>query len=311
MKSYKFIILYIFFITLVLSFCSREETPLTKQEDLFYFKVQFFLGDVKIIKGSAEQPAAQGDMLKEGDIIITGKKSTADLIFGASGVIRINENSRVTVAGIARKAGDETLLDMENGKLFLTLAKLEGTQFKVKTPTAVASVRGTSFTVTTDRRGAKLAVMNGSVSVSPVLDGNIIENRSSDVDAGNRTDYIDRKTAERIVNNNIEIPVLPLTVSEKLEIINDIKIMKLDEIPDLTLEIKENIQQLIAMGPAPLEDRIPGKKPEVKKEDREAILRKQAEEEKRREEEQQRKAEEKRKKEEQVKKERVSNIPTL
>lgn len=291
--------------------CGKREAPVAEKIDPFFFKIQFLLGDVKISDAAGDRTAVPGDQLKINDVITTGKKAAADLVFGTSGVIRVNQNSRVTIASIADKAGSETVMDMDNGRLFLTLSKLEGTKFNVKTPTAVASVRGTSFTVAAGGRGAKLSVINGTVAVNPVLDGNIIENKSIDVASGNRTDYIDRKTVERIVNSNIDLPVMPMTVSEKLEIKNEIRVMKIEEMPELSLELKKDIERIIGVDPVSAEVKDSVKKPEVREDDRGSILKKQAEEQKRKEEEQVKKAEEQRKKEEQVKKDRVSNIPTL
>jgi hypothetical protein len=305
------IILLLVYSILIFTGCGKKEAPVAEKIDPFFFKIQFLLGDVKISDASGDRTAVQGDQLKISDAITTGEKAAADLVFGTSGVIRVNQNSRVTVSAIADKAGSETVIDMDNGRLFLTLSKLEGTRFNVKTPTAVASVRGTSFTVASGGKGAKLSVINGTVAVNPVLDGNIIENKSIDVESGNRTDYIDRKTVERIVNSNIDLPVMPMTVSEKLEIKNEIRVMKIEEMPELSLELKKDIEQIIKVEPASVEVKDSVKKPEVRKDDRGSLLKKQAEEQKRKEEEQVKNAEEKRKKEEQVKKDRVSNIPTL
>lgn len=301
-----------------LSGCGKKEAPVQDAGDNFFFKVQFTLGDVKISGTSGEKDAIQGDMLKAGDIIVTGKKSVADLVFGTSGVIRINENSHVTVTSIADKTNNNSELNMDNGKVFLTLSKLKGTGFKVKTPTAVASVRGTSFTVLSDKKGAKLSVAKGTVAVNPVKDGNVVEDKTAAVEAGNRTDYIDKKSVEKIISGKMEIPVMKMSPAEKIDIQAVVKDMKIDEMPDLTLELKEEIKNESVSEPVTEEKKEEKKEASVKKEDNSAAINKLAEEKKKKEEELKKQeeelkkqAEEKKIKEEKIKKERASNIPTM
>ena len=307
--------------------CGKKEAPVAEPEEQFNFKVQFVLGDVKILNASVERMANSGDAVSVSDIIITGKKSVTDLLFGKSGVIRINENSRVTITAVADKTNNDTVMDMENGKVFLTLTKLKGTGFKVKTPTAVASVRGTSFTVLSDKKGAKLSVVKGTVAVNPVKEGKIIEDKSVDVEAGKKTDYIDKKVVEKIIMGKMEIPVMNMTPAEKIEIQAVVKDIKIEEIPDLTLEVKDEIKKETGLettteinqdDKAKQDAEDAKKKLADEKKKRENELKQQeelkrlAEEKKRQEEEElKRLAEEKKKKEEQQKKDRASNIPTM
>lgn len=310
---------------LLLFSCGKKEVPVAEPEESFTFKVQFVLGDVKITGGAGERAANQGDSVAVSEIITTGKKSVADLLYGKSGVIRINENSHVTVTSIADKSNNDTVMDMNNGKVFLTLTKLKGTGFKVKTPTAVASVRGTSFTVLSDKKGAKLSVVRGTVAVNPVKEGKIIEEKSVDVEAGKRTDYIDKKAVEKIIMGKMEIPVMDMTPAEKIEIQAEVKEIKIEEIPDLALEVTQEIKQETVAEPV-LEQKIEEKKDDSDKKAEQASLAKKLAEEKKRkedelkrqeeerikkEEEMKKLAEEKKKKEEQVKKDRASNIPTM
>lgn len=134
-------------------------------------------------------------------------------------------------------------MEMEKGEVYLTLSKLRGTGFKVKTPTAVASVRGTSFTVLSDNKGSKLSVAKGTVAVDPVKDGKVIENKSVAVETGMRTDYIDKKAVEKIIVGEMKIPVMEMTPVEKIEIQTIIKEIKIEEMPELSLEVKEEMKQ--------------------------------------------------------------------
>jgi hypothetical protein len=300
--------------------CGKKEVPVAETEEQFIFKVQFVLGDVKIAGANGEKAANQGDSLAVNDVITTGKKAVADLLYGKSGVIRISENSKLIVTSMADKTNNDTVMTMDNGKVLCTLAKLKGTGFKVKTPTAVASVRGTSFSVLSDKKGAKLAVVKGTVAVNPVKEGKIIEDKSIDVEAGNRTDYIDKKAVEKIMTGKMEIPVMEMTPAEKIEIQSEVKDIKVEEIPELALEISEAAKQETVTEPvAEQKKEVKADDSAAKKAQEAALAKKRAEEEmlkaeelkKQQEAEEKRLAEEKKKKEEQVKKDRASNIPTM
>jgi len=313
------VIIYLIISMLVLS-CGKKEAPVSETEEPFVFKVQFVLGDVKIRSTGGEKAANQGDNLAVNDVITTGKKAVADLLYGKSGVIRISENSNLIVSSIADKSNNDTTMTMNNGKVLCTLAKLKGTGFKVKTPTAVASVRGTSFTVLSDKKGAKLSVVKGTVAVNPVKEGKIIEEKSIDVEAGKKTDYIDRKAVDKIIMGKMEIPVMDMTPAEKIEIQSEVKEIKVEEIPELALELNEAVKQEAVTEPAVEEKKeVKADDSAAKKAQEAALAKKRAEEEKlkaeelkkQQEEELKRQAEEKKIKEEKIKKDRASNIPTM
>jgi len=320
MRRVRFLImLYIISGILILS-CGKKDVPTAETEDPFIFKVQFVLGDVKIAGASGEKAANQGDGVVVNDVITTGKKAVADLMYGKSGVIRISENSKVVVTSMADKTGSDTVMSMDSGKVFCTLTKLRGTGFKVQTPTAIAAVRGTSFTVLSDKKGAKLSVVKGTVSVNPVKEGKVIEDKSIDVEAGKKTDYIDRKAVEMIIMGKMEIPVMEMTPAEKIEIQSEVKNIKVEEIPELALEFDEPVkQETVTETVAEEKKDIKADDTAAKKAQEAALIKKRAEEEKlkaeelkrQQEEEAKRLAEEKKKKEEQQKKDRASNIPTM
>ncbi len=333
MKNLKIPLIILILLFSILVSCGKKEESSADSENLFSFKIQFVLGTVEIAGASGRKNPVQGDIVTAGDVITTGEKSVADLIYGTSGVIRINENSRVTVTSIAEKTGSNTVMDMDNGKVFLTLTRLQGTGFQVKTPTAVASVRGTSFTVTSSKKGAKLAVAKGTVAVNPVKEGKIIEEMSIAVETGRTTDYIDERVVEQVITGGMDIPVMDMTPAEKIEIQTEVREIKIQEIPDLTIEIKETLLNE-TIADASIEEDQPVKAEnsadkaeeaarakkaaeekrmkaaELKKQEDER-LRKEAQEQLEKEAEMKRLAEEKKEKEEKLKKERASNIPTM
>ena len=280
--------------------CGKKEAPVVND---FYFKVQFILGDVKILKTDGEVAANVGDIINIEDAVITGSKSYIDILYGTSGIIRINENSKISIAALADNNGNSTVVNMEQGGVFATFSKLKGTNFNVKTPTVVASVRGTSFVVKSDQSGANVSVLKGTVSAAPIKDGNIIEDKAIDVQESQKTGTINEAMVDKITAGNTTLSVTAMTPAETAQILDETKTIKdnIDEIPDLADNDKEAIKKAMTIGgSAPVEKKTTTKaKPKSAPEPDNTII-------------DTKKIEDiKKQKEEQIKKERISNIPTM
>jgi len=306
-------ILIIFYMASTVVSCGKKETQLAENE--FSFKVQFIIGDVKILKGDAEVPVAQGDLINVDDVLITKSKSYVDILFGTSGVIRVNENSKISIASIADGKNNDTTINMEQGNLLAAVSKLKGTSFNVKAPTVVASVRGTSFNVISDESGSKLSVLKGTVTAQPVKDGNVIADKIVEVQANHKTDYITEATVEKIISDNKSITIAKMTNTEVTTLQNETRGMRdnIPEIKDLSPQEKQDIEKELQFGavvnePAAKQDT----KPVNKTVDNTIDVKKKIEEEKKLKDVAEKKAaEELKQKEEQIKKERISNIPTM
>ncbi len=129
-----------------------------------YAMVTFMIGEVT--KNSA---AVQiGDVIQEKDIIQTGADSFCDIKIGQS-LIRVKQKTTVVLAALIRQGGMEnTSIDLSSGKMLCKPKKLiKSETFMIKTPTAVAGVRGTQFTVEADANGtSRIKVFEGSVKVA-------------------------------------------------------------------------------------------------------------------------------------------------
>ncbi|MCX7677933.1 MAG: FecR domain-containing protein [Spirochaetes bacterium] len=126
--------------------------------------ISFFMGEVK----KNDIQVNIGDILKENDVIVTGKNSFCDLKIGSS-MIRVKENSTLHLSRILRKeSAENTLLRLDVGKLLCKPKKLaKNESFIVTTPTVVAGVRGTLFAVEADvKKTTRIKVYRGSVKVS-------------------------------------------------------------------------------------------------------------------------------------------------
>lgn len=129
-----------------------------------YAMVTFMIGDVA--KNSL--PVNIGDIIQEKDTIKTGEDSFCDVKIGSS-IIRIKQKSQVVIASLVNKDNMEsTDLSLGVGKMLCKPKKLlKSEKFIIKTPTAVAGVRGTQFTVETDeKKTTRIKVYDGKVKVA-------------------------------------------------------------------------------------------------------------------------------------------------
>jgi hypothetical protein len=107
-------------------------------------------------------PAKSGDTLQRDTIISTGFKSTATIVVGSSTIVA-RPLTRLSLAEIASSGNTETInINLQTGRLKVDVRPPSGTKanFTVKSPTATASVRGTSFEL--DPRN--LTVLTGTVA---------------------------------------------------------------------------------------------------------------------------------------------------
>lgn len=105
-------------------------------------------GDVAIERAQGRIPPAVGTVLSPKDKIITGAGSFIELAYDDThkDVLRIGSDTSVVMESVVIEK--QTDIFMYQGEIMLKLEKLEkGSTFKIRTPTAVAGVRGTSFAV--------------------------------------------------------------------------------------------------------------------------------------------------------------------
>ncbi len=146
----------------------------------FDAKVTAVKGKVEVKQsGGAWRPAKQGLAIKKGTVISTGFKSELTLKIDGS-VIVVKPLTRLKVEDIAKKGeavSSEVFVNVGSISANVKPKSTKRVQFKVKTPVATASVRGTSgiicadgqligFTGTwayTNNLGQKAAVKSGCV----------------------------------------------------------------------------------------------------------------------------------------------------
>ncbi|MBN1498880.1 MAG: FecR domain-containing protein [Spirochaetes bacterium] len=137
-----------------------------KSEENSYFV--WIVGDVKIISDGVEKSAELNGVIKKTDTIITGEKSYAAVRINENAMIKLSENSEINF-DIILNPGDKSLL-LKKGEVTARVDKLlKDDNFEIKTPTALAAVRGTIYSVRYDETGDNIiivAVLEGKVEVT-------------------------------------------------------------------------------------------------------------------------------------------------
>ncbi len=159
-------------------------------------KITAIQGDVDVLMPGMERaaPAVLQQPVSEGDIIRTKSNGKAEITFVDDSVIRLAPGSRLQITeylmeGSKRKSG---VMNLFRGKIravvsksrgFLGVAFGGGDRFEVRTPTAVAGVKGTDFFVSYSMGVTSITVKDGKVDAfNPAVPGQVVT-----VSAGNAT----------------------------------------------------------------------------------------------------------------------------
>ena len=117
-------------------------------------------GTVQFNSGNSWQDAKSGMTLKQGYSVKTLENSAAKIIFSDS-VMRLDQNTEIAIDTLTRNS---VSLSQIAGQTWNKLLKISGISFyEVKTPDAIATVRGTAFSVSIGS-GTDIAVAEGNVS---------------------------------------------------------------------------------------------------------------------------------------------------
>lgn len=117
--------------------------------------------------------AAKGTELYQGAQIFVGESSECQLILGSDSksITKLKQETRATLTSL----GNDARIDVSSGEVFSLFKRLGNTQstFRVASPTAIASVRGTVFSFAAEGIGSEvsntLEVYEKTVGLSPLL----------------------------------------------------------------------------------------------------------------------------------------------
>ncbi|MBN3039362.1 MAG: FecR domain-containing protein [Candidatus Omnitrophica bacterium] len=164
------------------SACAEEQSQTYVNQPATINRV---VGDVEYYSKDTNlwQEATADIQLNEGDQIRTGIGAKAELLLQDGSFIRLKENSSLAIIRARKQTdNDATLynLDLRVGEIMLELQELsKGSEFKVKTPTAVAAVRGTTYYVRTgtmvvdgeEKKFVQVYVDEGTVEYTNTVSG--------------------------------------------------------------------------------------------------------------------------------------------
>lgn len=124
-------------------------------------------GDAAVVRRGSLIPAVSGMDVRKDDVLRAGTGGSMDVSLNGLAGCRLLSSTEVRVDGVAR---EDMRLSVVDGNVILNLQKLGGkSKFRVETPTAVASVRGTQFWGRVDAAGGDavttFAVREGAVDV--------------------------------------------------------------------------------------------------------------------------------------------------
>lgn len=130
-------------------------------------------GQVQIKRAGSGQThqLSTGDRVSVGDTVVT-RQGSATIELADNSVIRVSPGSRLRFNRLTRYGNGgmvDTRARLEDGEVSTRVKPvMDGdTRFEIETPSALAAVRGTAFTLQTDRGGSRLQVTEGSVDFGP------------------------------------------------------------------------------------------------------------------------------------------------
>jgi len=159
--SFRKLILFFIFIALFAG-CSGKKTETGR-----FMVIVFSVGDARLVHSGQEIPARPGMVVVEQDQLKT-LDGSMDLQTKSGSAIRIHPFTTITAGRFSEGEG-ETRFDLDHGGLLYSLNRNARRQdFIIASPTAIASVRGTAFSMELDSgRGPVVRVIEGSVALSP------------------------------------------------------------------------------------------------------------------------------------------------
>lgn len=198
--------------------------------------ITFTTGDVTV-NGI---PASAGKILNSNDIIKTADNSYTTVQFGSKIIITIKSNTEILINEMNVSAGKEKCsIDIRYGNIF---NKISGgvNQYNVRTPTLVAAVRGTSFTVSCEKKtgSSSVQLLKGKLNVTKTKESDKLISGLKDESiyltegekiymTGDMAVSKSSMNAEEIEELKKYDTILPVTINEKM-----IKAEKKDQVTE-------------------------------------------------------------------------------
>lgn len=163
-----------------LPFCSKKEASVKEVKGI----IVFLSGDVHLFRKGNALPVTLGLAIDAGDRIETGAGSLAVVQITDKNIVRVAEKTVLEMSTIEQNS--QVSLFLQKGEIASKITRLEKNgAFTVKTPTTVAAVRGTEFSVAVQDGKEKVAVLSGKVAVGLTKDADQADKKETIADSGN------------------------------------------------------------------------------------------------------------------------------
>ncbi|SCY20638.1 FecR domain-containing protein [Microvirga guangxiensis] len=131
------------------------------------------LGSIVAVKGGEEMRFVREDLWRAaqlrqdvigGDVLRTNAIGNLAILFSDQTQIRVGRNSTLTVNDVASSVSGTTTLNLDAGNIWARAAR-DGSGVDVKTPAAVAAIRGTDWSLSVEGGRTSLVVLEGVVEL--------------------------------------------------------------------------------------------------------------------------------------------------
>jgi hypothetical protein len=127
-------------------------------------------------KATEWKKARIGETLGSGDRIRTGDRSIAIIKFKDNSLIRVRQNSELTVNGTTKGNMFSKAVDVDNGAVGFNVAKQDHEEeFRFTSPTSVASIRGTGGQFITSTSGDTVTILEGLLALTNKRSSKMVE----------------------------------------------------------------------------------------------------------------------------------------
>ena len=127
--------------------------------------------------GASFNVAKAGELLKDEDFVRTGASAFAVLIYlDDKSMVKLKGNTNLSIHGKRVGKGLEKNLGLTGGTVKAVVSKQRRGEFKITSPTSVASVKGTSFwMITNSQTGDAVYNEEGVVQLTNLATGSIVD----------------------------------------------------------------------------------------------------------------------------------------
>lgn len=178
------------------------------------------------------------DSVKKGMIIETAKNSVINFQYPLDKIIKINPNSKISINEISDTELSE--FNLLKGSILTKLRKLKKNEkYQIRTLNAVASVRGTQFSVSYKSHKTEVIVIDGSVEVQ-YIDNNQTVHDTKVITSGQKAII----TNKIVIKQNSKINSLTVEQISKLNFINNIDTLHRTDLTKLHKAHQIELQKL-------------------------------------------------------------------